>query len=51
MLSGCSLFKRDSMENINIITTIYPLEYAINYLYGESSVVNSIYPDGINVDV
>lgn len=51
ILSGCSLFKRDSMENINIITTIYPLEYAINYLYGESSVVNSIYPDGINIDV
>lgn len=51
IISGCSLFKRDSMENINIITTIYPLEYAINYLYGDSSVVNSIYPDGINVDV
>lgn len=50
MLTGCTLFKRDNMENINIITTIYPLEYATNYLYGQSSVVNSIYPDDINTD-
>lgn len=50
LLTGCTLFKRDNMENINIITTIYPLEYAINYLYGESSVINSIYPDGTNTD-
>lgn len=49
-MTGCSLFKRDNMENINIITTIYPLEYITNYLYGDSSVVNSIYPDDINTD-
>ena len=49
-LTGCSLFKRDNMENINIITTIYPLEYSIDYLYGESSTINSIYPDDTNVD-
>ena len=50
LLTGCTLFKRDTMENINIITTIYPLEYSTNYLYGENSVVNSIYPDDINTD-
>ena len=49
-LTGCTLFKRDNMENINIITTIYPLEYALNYMYGESSVINSIYPDDVNTD-
>ena len=49
-LTGCTLFKRDTMENINIITTIYPLEYSTNYLYGESSIVNSIYPDDTNTD-
>lgn len=49
-LTGCELFKRDNMENINIITTIYPLEYSINYLYGDSSVINSIYPDDTNTD-
>ncbi len=50
LLTGCDLFKRDSMENINIITTIYPLEYATNYLYGKNSNVASIYPDDINTD-
>jgi len=50
LLTGCSIFKRDNMENINIITTIHPLEYSINYLYGESSIISSIYPDDINID-
>ena len=50
LLSGCTIFKRDTMENINIITTIYPLEYSTNYLYGQSSIVNSIYPDDTNTD-
>lgn len=45
--TGC--FKRDDMENINIITTFYPIEYVTNLLYGEHSVVNSIYPDGTNI--
>lgn len=43
-VTGC--FKRDNMENINIITTVYPLEYITNELYGEHALVNSIYPDG-----
>ena len=41
--TGC--FKRDDMEDISIITTVYPLEYVVNQLYGNNSVVNSIYPD------
>ena len=49
-LSGCSLFKRDKMENINIITTNYSLEYVTKYLYGDNSLVTSIYPDGVNID-
>ena len=49
-LSGCSLLKRDNMEDISIITTIYSLEYVINYLYGDNAVINSIYPDDTNVD-
>ena len=49
-LSGCSLLKRDNMEDISIITTIYLLEYVINYLYGDNAVINSIYPDDTNVD-
>ncbi len=45
--TGC--FKRDSMEDINIITTYYPIEYITNMLYGDNSIVNSIYPDGTNI--
>ena len=48
-ITGCSLFKRDSMENISIITTNYSLEYVINYLYGDNSLISSIYPDGIDI--
>lgn len=47
IFTGC--FKRDNMEGINIITTVYPLEYILTRLYGENSVINSIYPDGINI--
>ena len=50
LLTGCDIFKRDNMENINIITTIYPLEYTTNFLYGNNSNVTSIYPDDINTD-
>lgn len=44
LTTGC--FKRDNLEGIEIVTTVYPLEYVTNYLYGEHSIVNSIYPDG-----
>ena len=49
-LTGCSLFKRDSMENINIITTNYSLEYVIRNLYGDYSLISSIYPDGVDIN-
>ena len=49
-ISGCSLFKRDEMENISIITTNYTLEYVVNYLYGDNSLVSSIYPDVVDID-
>lgn len=49
-LTGCTLFKRDNMENINIITTIYPIEYITNDIYGDNSNVISIYPDDTNID-
>lgn len=43
--TGC--FKNDKMEDINIVTTIYPIEYVANRLYGEHSSITSIYPKGI----
>ena len=45
--TGC---KRDDMENISIITTNYPNEYIINKLYGKHAKIESIYPDGVNVN-
>ena len=49
-VGGCSLFKRDTMEDITIITTIYANEYVIDYLYSDNAIINSIYPDDTNVD-
>ena len=36
------------MEDIDIITTSYPLEYILTTLYGDHSDISSIYPDGID---
>lgn len=44
--TGC--FKRDNLEGIEIVTTAYPIEFVTNYLYGEHSIINSVYPDGID---
>ena len=41
-LTGC--FNNDSMDNIDIVTSIYPFEYIVNTLYGNHSKINSIYP-------
>lgn len=46
--TGC--FKRDTMEDINIYTSVYPIEYIASELYEEHSTINSIYPNGIIVD-
>lgn len=47
-LTGC--FKRDSMEDIDIYTSVYPIEYIMKTLYGDNSNVYSIYPNGIIID-
>lgn len=47
-LTGC--FKKDSFEDITIYTTSYPIEYIVSHLYGNYSQVNSIYPDGVDID-
>ena len=48
ILTGC--FKSDSMEDITIYTTTYPIEYVVNRLYGKHSNIKSIYPNGIDVN-
>lgn len=46
--NGC--LKRDNLEDIDIYTTSYPIEYITNRLYGNHSIVKSIYPDGIIIN-
>lgn len=46
--TGC--IKRDSMEDITINTTIYPIYYVTNLLYGNNSTIKSIYPNGVITD-
>ena len=48
LLTGC--FKRDSLEGVKIYTTVYPIEYLTETLYGNNSKVYSIYPNGVNVN-
>ena len=45
LLSGCTT---DSMEDITIYTSVYPIEYVTNELYGSYSTIYNMYPQGIN---
>ena len=47
-LTGC--LKRDNMEDIKINTTAYPITYITQKLYGKFSKVQSIYPNGANIN-
>ena len=44
-LTGCS---SDSMEDITIYTSVYPIEYVTKELYGDYSTIYNMYPQGIN---
>ena len=46
-LTGC--FKANSMDEIKIATSVYPIEYVVKTLYGEHSTVVSIYPHDSNI--
>lgn len=49
LFTGCDIFKMDNMEDIDIITTNYPLEFIVKTLYGNHSLVKSIYPDETDI--
>lgn len=44
----CGCLKMDSMEDVTIYTSYYPLEFITTRLYGNHSKIYSIYPDGTN---
>ena len=48
ILSGCDILTDDMMDDIDVYTTTYPINYLFNYLYGEHATIHSIYPSGIN---
>ena len=45
--TGC---RRDTMEDIEIVTTNYPNEYIIERLYGDHAKITNIYPDGVDIN-
>ncbi len=46
ILSGCD---SNSSNNLQIVTTSYPIEYITKELYEDHSIITSIYPDSINI--
>lgn len=48
-VSGCSSNKIN-LENANIYTTVYPIEFITDYLYGSDSIITSIYPNGVDLN-
>lgn len=48
MLTGC--LKSEELDNAEIFTTVYPIEYLVNELYGYNSEIKSIYPDGVDIN-
>lgn len=46
-LTGC--IKSNSMDDIKIVTSVYPIEYVVKTLYGNHSTVVSIYPHDSNI--
>lgn len=47
LTTGC--FKNDTMEDIHIVTSDYPIEYLTNYLYGNKATVSKIYPNDVDI--
>ena len=47
LLTGC--FDTNNLDGSNITTTVYPVEYLIDRLYGEHSKINSIYPNEVDI--
>ncbi len=47
LLTGC--FDTNHLEGSNITTTVYPVEYLVDRLYGEHSEITSIYPNEVDI--
>ena len=47
LLTGC--FDTNNLDGSNITTTVYPIEYLVDRLYGEHSNITSIYPNDVDI--
>ena len=47
VLSGCDLMGEEPEKKVTY-TSVYPVEYVLDQLYGENLTIKSIYPDGQN---
>lgn len=45
VVSSIELLQKNNMDNINIISTVYPINYITNRLYGTHSNITNIYPE------
>ena len=48
MLSGC--MGSTNLEDADIYTTVYPISFIAEKLYGEHSTINTIYPSGADIN-
>ena len=50
ILSTTGCFKKDDLEGATIYTTVYPISYIVDTLYGKNSTIKSIYPNGSDIE-
>ena len=48
LLSGC--FESTDLEDADIYTTVYPITYIAEELYGDHATINTIYPSGADIN-
>ena len=44
--SGCDIKTKDSMDDINVYTSLYPIQYVTEALYKDNAKIYSMYPAG-----
>ncbi|MBE6160592.1 MAG: zinc ABC transporter substrate-binding protein [Firmicutes bacterium] len=49
LFSSTGCLKKDDLDGAKIYTTVYPITYIVETLYGENSQISSIYPNGSDV--
>lgn len=50
LVTGCdsNIFWKDSMNDITVYTSVYPIEYVTKEIYGDNAKINNMYPAGTN---